>query len=234
MDGNRNKASDEDTIDQRFQIVLADPPWSYNDKAHAGQRGVEYHYDSMELPDIKGLPIPKLAAPDSVLYLWATPPMLKEAFAVMEAWGYKYKTVAFVWVKTTKLGKLAWGMGNYSRANAEVVLIGVKGKGVPVLNHGVHQVVRAERGKHSSKPDEVQERIERLHGPDVSRVELFARRRRKGWSAWGNDVAPDLELMNGVWRRIDRQVEEAPASTAPAPSSSRLDFLDWLIGAAGE
>lgn len=108
----------------------------------------------------------------------------------MEAWGFQYKTAAFVWVKKTKNGANFWGMGQYTRANAEVCLLGVtKGfkAGQQVQAHNVHQIVEAPFQGHSRKPDEVRQRIVQLLG-DVPRIELFARERADGWDAWGNEV----------------------------------------------
>ena len=175
----------------KYSIIYADPPWSYRDKCNAGKRGACHKYDVMNLDDICALDVP--AADDSMLYLWATPPMLLDAIRVMQAWGFTYKTIAFPWLKTTKTGKLAWGMGHYSRANAEIVLLGKRGKGVPVIDHGVHSVVMSERMKHSQKPDEVAERIVRMHG-DVPRLEMFARRRMEGWDVFGNQVDGSIEI----------------------------------------
>lgn len=108
----------------------------------------------------------------------------------MEAWGFRYVTAAFVWVKTyAKSGKLFWGMGAYTRANAEVCLLGVKDNfkaAVQVQAHNVHQVIMAPFEGHSKKPDEARRRIVQLLG-DVPRIELFARECADGWDAWGDE-----------------------------------------------
>lgn len=127
----------------------------------------------------------------ATLFLWATFPTIGEALKVMDAWGFEYKGAAFVWVKTyAKSGKLFWGMGAYTRANAEVCLLGIS-KGFKakerVKSHAVHQIVEDPVGRHSEKPDEVRRRIVDLLG-DVPRIELFARERVDGWDAWGNEV----------------------------------------------
>lgn len=127
----------------------------------------------------------------AVCFLWATFPNIGEALRVMEAWGFEYRTAAFVWVKKNrKSGGNFWGMGAYTRANAEVCLLGTtpgtKARQV-VKNHGVQQIVEAPVEQHSRKPTEVRERIVRLMG-DVPRIELFARERVPGWDAWGNEV----------------------------------------------
>lgn len=116
---------------------------------------------------------------------------MEEALRVMRAWGFEYRTAAFVWVKKNRRsGSNFWGMGAYTRANAEVCLLGVTPgtrAGAAVRDHSVHQIVEAPVEAHSRKPAEVRERIVRLLG-DVPRIELFARERVPGWDAWGNEV----------------------------------------------
>lgn len=110
----------------------------------------------------------------------------------MEAWGFQYKTAAFVWVKKTCGGANFWGMGAYTRANAEICLLGVTPgfkAGKMVRAHNVHQIIEAPFEGHSKKPDEARQRIVQLLG-DVPRIELFARERADGWDAWG-DECPD-------------------------------------------
>ena len=118
-------------------------------------------------------------------------PNITEAIEVMKAWGFIYKTAAFVWVKKNKKSdSLFWGMGAYTRANAEVCLLGVSKKTKAskiVISHGVHQIIQAKIGKHSEKPIEVSERIVDLVG-DVERIELFARRQVDGWDCFGDEV----------------------------------------------
>ena len=174
-----------------FSVILSDPPWSYRDKALAGERGVHFKYGVMTDDEICVLPVAKIASPNSALYLWATPPNLPLALRVMESWEFTYKTIAFVWIKTyPKSGRLCFGMGNHTRANAEIVLLGIRGRGPQRIDAGVHSVVMSPRREHSRKPDEVRERIERLYG-DVPRIELFARGALPvGWQGWGNQYEP--------------------------------------------
>lgn len=172
----------------KYNIIYADPPWNYRDKASAGERGAAFKYPTMSDHDIKNLPIKDIAADDCALFLWITFPKLDIALDVIKAWGFKYKTCAFTWVKTNKVNKnsLFWGMGNFTRSNAEVCLLATKGKPKRV-SAAVHQVVMSPIGKHSKKPDEVRTRIEQLMG-NVSRVELFSREIVPGWDALGNDI----------------------------------------------
>lgn len=178
--------------DGPYSAILADPPWHYDDSANAGKRGAVHKYPVMTEDAIMDLPVRTLAAKDCVLFLWATMPKLQEALAVGAAWGFTYKTCAFTWVKVARNGTYRIGMGRWSRSNAELVLLFVKGKPQRV-DTGVNQIVATIPGRHSEKPDEVRQRIVRLCG-DVPRIELFARQRAEGWDSWGpheglNDVA---------------------------------------------
>jgi N6-adenosine-specific RNA methylase IME4 len=145
--------------------------------------------------EIRMLPVEQISADDCALFLWTTMPQIDVAMSVLKSWGFIFKTVAFVWIKRTKNDKLAWGMGNWTRANPEVVLLGVKGKPKRV-SKGVHSVVEAQVREHSRKPDEVRDRIVELVG-DIPRVELFAREKVDGWDAWGYEVENDFEFQSG-------------------------------------
>lgn len=169
---------------KRYRVIYADPPWQYGDRClHRG--GAERHYKTVGLPALSLLRVDRLALPDAALFLWATPPMLIEAIALMRAWGFTYKTIAFTWVKLNRDGTPAWGMGHWTRANAEHVLLGIRGK-PKRASAAVHQIVRSPREDHSRKPAEVRRRIEELILG--RRVELFAREHVDGWDAWGLDV----------------------------------------------
>lgn len=172
---------------KQYNIIYADPPWSYNDKASAGNRGATYKYDLMDDQAILGLPVDEIAADDCCLFMWATMPRLPFAFNVMESWGFKYKTCAFTWVKKNKKAdSWFWGMGNWSRSNPELCLLGLKGK-PKRRSASVHSVVDARIMRHSEKPAEVRDRIVELCG-DLPRIELFARHRVDGWDCWGNQI----------------------------------------------
>lgn len=128
------------------------------------------------------------------LFMWATFPTIPDALRVMRAWGFEYKTAAFVWVKKNRKSCTPfWGMGAYTRANAEVCLLGItpdfKAK-EQIKSHAVHQIVEEPIQAHSVKPDEVRKRIVTLMG-DVPRIELFARQRATGWDAWGDELPPE-------------------------------------------
>lgn len=147
----------------------------------------------MAVKDIKALPVEELAAPNCVLFLWTTFPKLREALEVAEAWGFQYRTVAFVWVKRNpKANSLFWGLGSWTRANAELCLLATRGHPRRARND-IHQVILSPVQEHSRKPEEARRRIEALMG-DVPRVELFARRYTAGWDVWGNEVVCDIDL----------------------------------------
>lgn len=170
----------------RYPILLADPPWSYRDEGGRGSALV--HYETMRPIDI-AVELDRHATRNAVLFLWATWPTVDDAFACARMAGFVYKTLAFCWVKTTKLGdKLHWGMGHWTRANTEPCFLFVRGRKHPRPKaHNVHQVVLAPVGRHSAKPPEVRDRIDRMFG-DRPRIELFARVRTPGWAVHGDQL----------------------------------------------
>ena len=178
---------------QKYNIIYADPPWRYQQKNLSG--AAEHHYPTMSVKDICGLKVEEIAAKDCVLFLWATFPQLPEALRVIKAWGFQYKTVAFVWLKQNKSGK-GWffGLGFWTRGNAEICLLATKGK--PHRNSNrVHQFLISPIRGHSQKPEEAREKIVELMG-DLPRVELFAREKTEGWDTWGNEVESDIEISS--------------------------------------
>lgn len=178
---------------EKYDVILCDVPWSYNDKAQAGNRGAECKYPCIKIDELKKLDLSSVAADEASLFMWSTGPMMLSCAELMSHWGFRYVTVAFVWVKKTVNGKLHTGLGHTTRSNAEYVLLGRKGKrALRREDASVHQIVLTEVGKHSSKPEAVQTRIERLYGPDVRRLELFARRERPGWTCVGLDLGIDI------------------------------------------
>lgn len=213
----------------KYDLIMADPPWTYKDKAGAGELGAAFKYDLLTLEDIKDMRVNELAADNAVLMLWVTMPLLKEGIEVLEAWGFTYKTTAFCWVKICKpdlkalagmakdlfmsnslqeavdkardmggallkaVAKPRVMMGNHTRGNVEIVLLGVKGKGLARQDASISQVVMEIPGKHSAKPQEVHRRIDALYGP-CKRLELFARQTVPGWHCWGNECLGGVKL----------------------------------------
>lgn len=173
--------------DKKYNIIYADPPWKYRDKATAGRRGAIYKYPTMSINEICNLPIRNISADNCALFIWTTAPMIDKCFDVIRNWGFDYKTIAFVWIKQNKKSKsLFWGMGNWTRANAEICLLATKGKPQRIYA-SVHSVIVSPIEQHSKKPDETRKRIVDLLG-DQSKIELFARHQSDGWDCWGNEV----------------------------------------------
>lgn len=183
---------------KKYKVIYADPPWAYKvwSKKGAG-RSAESHYPTMDIEAIKALPVGELADKDCALFLWITFPMLREAWGVMDAWGFTFKTVAFVWIKQCRRSDgLFTGMGYWTRANAEICLLATRGRPKRAARD-VKQVILSHVERHSQKPEEARRRIEALMG-DVPRIELFARASPPGWDVWGNEVKstiPDFGLM---------------------------------------
>lgn len=175
---------------RKFAVIYADPPWKFKTWSKKGE-GRSPKYPTMTLDEIKALPVQQLAARNCALFLWTTGPMLPDALGVITAWGFTYRTLGFTWVKLNPSGiGLAHGKGFWTRANAELCLIG--GKDSPKRRaKNVDQVVISPRREHSRKPDEVSERIECLVGGPY--LEMFARRRRPGWCVFGNEIDRYLE-----------------------------------------
>lgn len=181
---------------KKYVVIYADPPWSYGDKGF-GKRPNDTtvkgsfapeagRYQTMPLAEIETLPVSQIANSDSVLFLWATSPLLPEALCVISKWGFKYKTIAFCWSKLTIHGKPVANLGQWTMGNIELCLLATKGSPKRLVRN-VRQLVIAERTEHSRKPEEARARIEILFGT-VPRIELFARRASLGWDTWGNEV----------------------------------------------
>ena len=168
----------------KYNIIYADPAWKY---WSGGWKNQEQHYTTMDLEEIKQMPVETITHENCILFLWSTFPYLKETIEVMENWGFSYSTVGFVWVKKTKTGKkFHFGCGSWTRANAEICLIGVKGK-IERKDASISQIIYEPVEEHSKKPDIVRDKIIQLVG-DLPRIELFARKEIIGWDSWGNEL----------------------------------------------
>lgn len=173
---------------KKYKIIYADPPWQYRVYSKKGKgRSAENHYHTMNIDDIRSLPVGEIADDDCVLFLWITFPCLKEGISVMESWGFTYKTCGFNWVKRNKKKDTYFmGLGFWTRSNSEVCLIGTKGH-PKRISKAVAQVCDARVMEHSRKPAEIRERIVKLCG-DVPRIELFARETVEGWDCLGDEI----------------------------------------------
>ncbi|UKL14848.1 DNA methyltransferase [Erwinia phage Gungnir39] len=207
-----------------YELIYADPPWSYVNTASNG--AATDHYGTMSITDLKRLPVWNLAADDSVLAMWYTGNHVKEAIALADAWGFTIKTMkGFTWIKLNQLAEkhinkaftsgqvkcfadlmailnkqTRMNGGNYTRANSEDCLIAVRGSGLERMSAKVKQVIYSPLGEHSQKPAEARDKLEQLYG-NVRKIELFSRCSAPGWDHWGNQAPHSaVELINGAFR----------------------------------
>lgn len=184
---------------QKYDVIYCDPPWDYGgkmqfdrsstDKEHFNPNGrkvfissASFKYPTVKLKDLKKLDLSKIAADDCLLFMWTTGPQLANAIELGKAWGFEYKTVGFVW------DKMVHNPGQYTLSQTEQVLIFKHGRiPRPRGARNMRQLVTIHRKKHSEKPEEVADRITQMF-PTQKKIELFSRRKRKGWEAWGLDV----------------------------------------------
>jgi N6-adenosine-specific RNA methylase IME4 len=170
----------------KYKIIYADPPWSYTNKS-LNRGGAERHYKTTGTDELCNIDVQSVCDDDCILFMWATFPKMADALKLIEAWGFTYKTNGFTWIKKNKISLTNfWGMGRWTRANAEVCLIGVKGK-PKRISAGVHSVIETRIGKHSAKPAIVRDKIIELVG-DLPRLEMFAREAPEGWDVFGDQV----------------------------------------------
>ena len=188
----------------KYQIIYADPPWNYSSKIANGNKKngivnlkrvkISDNYPVMSIQDICNLPIQKISEKDCALFIWTTDAFLEDCIEIINAWGFKYKTVAFNWIKKEKSGIQTCYMAPWTLKSSELCLLATKGSMNKFkAKNNIRQLVEAIRGKHSEKPDEVRKRIVELFG-NLSRIELFARQKTAGWDVWGNEVESDINL----------------------------------------
>ena len=182
---------------KKYNIIYADPPWNEETRLHRFPgRGNDMEklglYPLMTPQQLQNLPIPTISATDSLLFLWVISSRIPEAITLMKSWGFRYLTIAFIWVKMGSSGKLSVGLGNWTRNGGEICLIGKKGKPKRVAKN-IKQIVISPRSIHSRKPAEVRDKIVALCG-DLPRIELFARQKTQGWDVWGDEVESDIQL----------------------------------------
>ena len=176
---------------KKYKIIYADPPWRYARSKVQG--AAEKHYPTMSIEELCALPVKEIADKDCILFLWATFPQLKEALQLIKAWGFTYKSVAFVWLKQNRKSPTwFYGLGFWTRGNAEICLLATKGHPKRQSNK-VHQFIISPVEQHSKKPDITREKILALMG-DLPRIELFARQHTPGWDEWGNEIKCDIRF----------------------------------------
>ncbi len=168
-----------------FQVICADPPWKFGDSLPGPKRGASKHYECLSVRELESFELPSVAD-DALLFLWRVAAMPDEALRVCRAWGFKPKS-ELVWIKTTKAGKRAFGMGHYTRHCHETCIIATRGRGLRLIaDHGIRSVFDAPVARHSEKPDAFYEIVREL--TTGSRCEIFARRQRPGFVSFGNQV----------------------------------------------
>jgi site-specific DNA-methyltransferase (adenine-specific) len=173
---------------KKYQIIYADPPWTYEKTGGLkNSRGMaKQFYETMSLKDICSLPIRNISCDNACLFLWITYPKLPDGLEVMKSWGFQYFGLGFEWIKKTNTGKDFFGMGYYTRANSEPCFLGFKGKLRP-QRHDIRQIIEEKIEEHSKKPAKIRDLIVELMG-NLSRIELFARQKTEGWDSWGNEI----------------------------------------------
>jgi N6-adenosine-specific RNA methylase IME4 len=189
-----------DLPNQRYSIIYADPPWDYGGKLQfdKSSKGIEkldlnknifissanFKYPTVKTEILKKIPISEISEEDCLLFMWVTNPHLNQGMELGKAWGFEYRTVAFVW------DKMVHNPGQYTLSYCELCLVFKKGRiPRPRGARNIKQLVREPRGEHSEKPIEVLKRIEAMF-PDQKKIELFARSKHIGWDVWGLDVRP--------------------------------------------
>jgi len=181
---------------KKYQIIYADPPWAYRQKQinfQSYDKGKKYfndvteHYSTMSNEEIKILDVAKISDNDCLLFLWITSPNLDIGIETGKAWGFEFKTVAFVWDKKRT------NYGFYTLSQVELCLVFKRGKIPKKAVNNIKQFLSEKLGKHSAKPDEIRKRIEMMF-PTQDKIELFARQKTEGWDVWGNEVESDIEF----------------------------------------
>lgn len=194
---------------KKYQVIYADPPWDYGGKMQYDKTTIKgenigfekkiflssagFKYPTLKLKQLKTLDVKSIADDDCILFMWTTGPQLANSVELGEAWGFEYKTVAFVW------DKMIHNPGRYTLSQTEFVLVFKKGKiPQPRGARNVRQMVAVPRGKHSEKPIEVIKGITKMF-PQQDKIELFARNNFGGWDNWGLEV-PDskIEIFTGT------------------------------------
>lgn len=181
-------------VNKKYNIILIDPPWKFNARNNTTTRfggGVTDKYPTLKLSEIRDLNISKIAADDCALFMWATTSAgdsdLSEKLSLFKHWGFRLVNEGFTWVKVNPNSLTPFfGVGYYTKSNAEHCYLGIKGKMKPISNK-VSSLIIAPREKHSKKPDIIRDKIVELFG-DLPRCEVFARETAKGWDSIGNEI----------------------------------------------
>ena len=183
---------------KKYDIIYADPPWDYGGKMQYDKTCIKtenvgfkkdifissssFKYPTLKLNELKKLNINSISANDCILFMWTTGPQMANSIELGEAWGFEYKTIAFVWDKQVH------NPGHYTLSQTEFVLAFKKGRfPTPRGARNIRQLISVKRGKHSEKPQEVIENITKMF-PSQKKIELFARKSYAGWDNWGLEI----------------------------------------------
>jgi len=187
---------------KKYNVIYADPAWKYNRGVHQEtfpkrkqtRDERELPYDTMSIEQMKQLNIKSISESDCACFMWVTDSHLKQGIELMETWGFKYKTIVFIWKKVTNKGNTCATVGAWTMKNCEICILGTKGN---MLKHKVSnntfQLIEAERTINSKKPNEIRDRINAIF-PNIPKIELFAREKNEGWDVWGNEVESSVAL----------------------------------------
>lgn len=188
---------------KKYEIIYADPPWDYGGKMQYDKSSIksenigfeknifissaDFKYPTVKLNHLKELDVASIAADDSLLFMWTTGPHLANSIELGEAWGFEYKTIAFVW------DKMIHNPGRYTLSQTELCLVFKKGKiPTPRGARNIRQLITIKRGTHSEKPEKAIEGITKMF-PEQAKIELFARKNYHGWDNWGLEI-PDSKI----------------------------------------
>lgn len=211
---------------KNYSLIYADPPWDYKDKKCNGA----VSYRTTATGKLSDLRIGEITDKNAMLVMWVTAPFLEEAFALIKAWGFKYKTCVFTWVKVNKSDdQPICGLGRYTRSSCEWALLATKGKPLPRVSKGVRQIIedwgdsgevfRLPREGHSVKPAEFRDRLLELFG-DVPRLEMYARAATPGWDVYGDEAPGSISIPGEVLKSKappPKRKAEPPKRKAPPP-----------------
>lgn len=199
---------------EKYDIIYADPPWDYGGKMQYDKSSIKtenvgfeknifissatFKYPTLKIKELKMLDVNSIAADDSLLFMWTTGPHLANSVGLGVAWGFEYKTVAFVW------DKMVHNPGRYTLSQTEFCLVFKKGRiPTPRGARNIRQFIQVPRGKHSEKPENVIDGITKMF-PEQRKIELFARENYNGWDNWGLEI-PDSKIDILSVRDMDKE-----------------------------
>jgi len=215
----------------RFKVIYADPAWEYEgdpDKPQAAGK----HYNTMSYEELKALPVRQLIDDPGVICVWATGPKLHLGVDLIRDWGFHYRGIGYIWVKTTNAGKIIEGQGirpSFTKPTTELILIGStepEGRTLPIYTESQGQLIFAPRpgGIHSRKPEEARWRIEELFG-DVPKLEMFARAKYPGWEAWGLESDKPMPAIDAESPKLKARLEREAELASQRELLSLMDLL---------